>query len=155
MVSDYVETAYVPANTASTELSAGNHAAVKDMVAWKKKIEQDWPKITIKSVEVRDEEKAVKGRELEVNVIVDTAGHGPAELNVELLHGPVDLWDNFMVRHVTRLTADGSGPETSGEVLFSGLIPLRDAGQYGYVVQITPNHPNLAFSHKFDLVQRG
>jgi glycogen phosphorylase len=155
MVSDYIETAYVPANSASTELSGGNYAVVKDMVAWKKKTEHDWPKISIKSVAIRDGVEAVKGRDVEVNVIVDTAGHRPTELNVELLHGPVDLWDNFIVRHVTQLTADESGPETNGEVLFSGFVPLSHAGQYGYVVQITPNNPNLAFSHKFDVVHRG
>ncbi len=155
MVSDYIESAYVPANVASSELSAGNYAVVRDMVAWKKRIEQDWPKISIKSVGVREGEGAVKGRNLEVNVRVHTIGHRPDELNVELLHGPVDLWDNFIVRSITPLTADNSGPETDGEVLFSGFIPLSHTGQYGYLVQITPNHPNLAFSHKFDVVHRG
>lgn len=155
MVSDYVETSYVPADNASRELSAGNYAVLRDFVVWKKKIGQDWPKITIKKVEVRDEAEAVKGKDLEVNVLVDTAGHNPDELNVELLHGPVDLWDNFIVQHVTRLITANSNPELNGDVLFSGYIPISHAGQYGYVVQITPNHPNLAFSKKFDVVHRG
>jgi starch phosphorylase len=155
MVSDYIETAYLPADNASRELSAGNYAVLRDFVAWKKKIERDWPRIAIKKVEVRDEEEAVKGRDLEINVLVDTVGHSPDELSVELLHGPVDLWDNFIVKHVTRLTTADSPPEMNGEVLFSGFIPISHTGQYGYVVQITPNHPNLAFSKKFDVVHRG
>ena len=154
MVSDYIETAYVPANIASTELSAGNYTVLRDMVSWKKKIEEDWPKISIKSIEVRDEHEALNGKDMEVNVIVKTAGHSPEELNVELLHGPVDLWDKFKVRHITRLAADTSSPETDDEVLFSGFIPLSHTGLYGYLVQITPDHPNLAFSHRFDVVHR-
>jgi starch phosphorylase len=155
MVSEYIETSYVPAAKAYSELRAGNYAVLREMVAWKKRIQADWDKIAIRTVEVRGESEALKGKEVEVVVTVDTAGHDPRELDVELLHGPIDLWENFKVRHVTRLTAEEEAPDTDGARIFSGLIPLSHTGRYGYVVRVTPQHPNLAFSQRQYLIHRG
>jgi len=124
-------------------------------VAWKKGIKADWGKISIKSVEIGNEAEAFKGHEAEVFVSVDTAGHHPSELNVELLHGPVDLRENFKVRHISPLAADESRPRENGCSLFSGLIPLSHTGLYGYVVRVTARHPNLPASQRLDLVHRG
>ncbi len=107
MVSDYIQNAYVPANKSSSELSANGYAKLREMVAWKNKMREDWSRITIKTLQVRDETNAIKNKSLEVDVTVSTAGHDPSELKVEILHGPVDMWDNFIVRHSTELFADG------------------------------------------------
>ncbi len=120
MVTDYIENCYVPSARSYSELRVGNYAVLKDMVAWKNKLSSDWKSIRVKTVEVRNEIEAVEGKEIEVVVIVDTAGHRPGELKVELLHGPIDIWDNFKMRHITRLQADSSGPESNGDVIFSG-----------------------------------
>jgi len=155
MVSEYVETCYVPSATASLELSADNYAGLKTMVAWKKKIRDDWDKIVIHRIEIPDEINAMKGRNLEIRVAVETAGHRPDEFRVELLHGPIDLWDNFKECQVTRLDPDVEQSSSDPAVSFSGLIPLSSTGLYGYIVRLTPEHPNLAFSHKFELVHAG
>lgn len=155
MVTDYIETCYVPSARSYSELRLGGYAVLKEMVAWKNKLSSDWDAIRVKTVEVRNEIEAVEGKEIEVAVIVDTAGHRPGELKVELLHGPVDIWDNFKVRHITPLKADTSGPETNGDVIFSGFIPLSHTGLYGYAVRITPEHPNLPFSKSLDLIKSG
>ena len=146
MVSDYIENCYVSSAKSYSDLKAGNYATLKEMVAWKNKLGADWQNIRIKTVEVRNEEEAVKGKEIEVVAVVDTAGHRPNELKVELLHGPIDIWENFKVRHVTRLDSDSSSPEDNGDVIFSGFIPISHTGLYGYVVRISPEHPNLPFS---------
>ncbi|MGO9571551.1 MAG: alpha-glucan family phosphorylase [Desulfomonilaceae bacterium] len=155
MVSEYIETAYVPAARSSAHLQADNYALLREMVAWKRNIGQDWDKIAVKNVEVLNRTEAVKGKAVGVEVIVNTGGHNPQELKVELLHGPIDLWENFKVRHITRLNADTARTMTDGDVLFAGSVPLSHTGLYGYVVRITPDHPNLPFSQSFDLVHRG
>jgi len=155
MVSQYVETCYVPSATASSELQENNFAALKSMMAWKNSIREDWDKIAIRRVEIPDAINAMKGRQLEVKVAIDTAGHRPDELKVELLHGPLDLRENFKECRVTRLSSDMKEAVSNGEILFSGLIPLTHTGLYGYLVRLTPEHPNLAFSHNFELVHTG
>ena len=155
MVSDYIETSYVPAATNFLALKENNYATLRQLVAWRRGIREDWNRIAVRNVNVTNDLETVKGKKIEVSVVVDTAGHSPNELKVELLHGPVDVWDNFKDRHITRLTADDSGAGPYGEVRFSGLMPLTETGLYGYVVRVTPEHPNLPFSESLDLVQRG
>jgi len=155
MVSDYIETSYVPAAANFAALRENNYARLRQLVAWRQDIREDWNRIAVRSVNVTNDLEPLKGRTVEVSVTVDTAGHSPDELKVELLHGPVDLWDNFKDRHITRLTAENSVGSPYGEVRFSGLMPLTETGLYGYVVRVTPEHPNLPFSQSFDLVQRG
>ncbi len=155
MVCDYVAQLYVPAARSFHELQKDGHGVLREMVAWKKKMELDWENISIKGVEVLDETNALKGKEVEVLVTLDTAGHGPEELRVELLHGPIDIWEKFKDRHVTPLTVKPAADRTDGNVVFSGRMPLSQAGLYGYAVRVTPDHPNLPFSRRFDLVHRG
>jgi len=155
MVTDYIETSYVPAAGNYTALRKDNLSTLRQMVAWRERIREDWPKIAILNVEVRNDVEALKGKTVEVLVTVDTAGHSPQEFKVELLHGPVDLWDNFKLRYITTLSEDRSRGTSGNEVLFSGLIPLADTGLYGYGVRVTPQHPNLPFSEGFNLVRRG
>jgi glycogen phosphorylase len=155
MVSDYVETCYVPAAQASAALRSNDFAMLRSMVAWKKKMAEDWDRIIIKKVEIPNEALATKGKPVEVIVSVDAAGHGPDEVKVELLHGPIDLWENFKDCKVTRLDPDPTRSGSDGEIIFSGLMPLTNTGLYGYMVRLTPEHSSLPFSQSFELVHRG
>jgi starch phosphorylase len=154
MVSDYIEKCYVPAAKAYRELRIDNFTVLKEMVAWEKGLTSDWGKIRVKDVSIKNGFEALKGKMVEMAVRIDTAGHKPHEFKVELLHGPVDLWDNFKVRHVARFQPDLSAPPSNGDVLFTGLIELSDTGRYGYVVRITPDNPNMPLSRSLDLVHR-
>lgn len=154
MVSEYVEACYVPAARNYRTLSADNFEDLKKMVQWKKAIREDWDKIRIIDVKVPADDTPIKGKRLKVQVTLNTAGRNPNELRVELLHGPVDLGDSFKLRYSNVLMpADSPGDE--GNVVFSGQFPLTQTGLYGYLVRITPEHPNLSFSESFDLVHEG
>lgn len=155
MVSDYVETCYLPSAKNLGQLQADNYSALREMVAWKKAIRRDWKKVAVVDVVIKDSDDAIQGRDIEIRAMINTAGHSPDELNVEVLHGPLDLWDNFKVRYVAQLTAMQPAPQDGSPVAFSGLIPLHHTGLYGYEVRITPCHPNLSFSHRFAYVHRG
>lgn len=154
MVSDYIHRFYVPQAQNSDQLRENQFQVLREMVAWKKRMREDWARISITNVEVGNEDNAVKGKEVEVFVTVDTAGHHPVELRVEVLHGPVDLWDNFKERRFTRLEPDEANSHEGGPVVFSGFIPLNHTGLYGFEVRVAPDHPNLAFAHSFHLVHR-
>jgi glycogen phosphorylase len=153
MVSDYVETSYIPAAKNYFQLSHNGYTSLREMVAWKKAIRNDWTSIKVLNVYLDGEKELFKDRDVDVVVTVDTEGHNADEFKVELLHGPVDLWENFKVRHQTTLLPDTSASTKSNEVLFKGSIRLSHTGLYGYAVRLTPFHWNLAFSESFDLVQ--
>ena len=155
MVSDYVETCYVPSAQNFRQLQAQGYSDLRDLVAWKKAIRSDWNNLTVFNVEVRGEKEAVQGKEVEIVATLDTAGHSPDELRVEVLHGPLDLWDNFKVRYVTLLNPVDTPDQQGSPVTFSGMIHLENTGLYGYEVRVTSYHTNLSFSHRFAFVQRG
>lgn len=154
MFSEYVETAYLPAAERVSRLKAESYGALKDMVAWKKRIREDWTSIQVTDVSIRDQRPALKGKAVEMAVTVNLAGHKASEIKVELLHGPVDLWERFKVRNVTRLHPQLEAPDAHGEVVFSGLIPLSHTGLYGYGVRISSYHPNQPPSQALELVLR-
>ncbi|MFZ5979347.1 MAG: alpha-glucan family phosphorylase [Candidatus Zixiibacteriota bacterium] len=155
MVSDYIEQGYLPAARSYTELRSDNYRRLRQLVSWKKGIETDWGRVAVKDVRVLNESDAVKGKDVEVVVSIETSGHSPEELRVELLHGPIDLWEEFKVRHITRLQPVNSGSAEDGTVRFSGHIPLLHSGLYGYVARVTPEHPLLPRSQWANLVHRG
>ena len=155
MVADYVERFYVPSANNSLKLQENDFAALKEMVNWDKRLRATWDNIRVVNVEIRDRGLAVKGKDVEVVVSLDMAGHNPNELRVELIHGPIDLWDNFKVRYTTRLGPDKPPSSGKAPVVFSGLIPMSHTGLYGYEVRVTPEHANLPHSKRFDLILRG
>ena len=154
MVSDYIEGSYVPCATNSEVLRKNDFGLLKEMVAWKKQIARDWPNLKILDVTVDDRTHAIKGRQLDVSVTIDTAGHNPDELKVEIFHGPINTYEEFKVRNVTVLE-NFKRAQTNGSFVFSGKIPLMYSGLYGYTVRITPYMPYLPVSESYELILRG
>ncbi len=154
MVSDYIEHSYVPCATTSEVLTKNDFRLLKEMVAWKKQITRDWSNLKIVDVSIADQETAIKDKELEISVTVETAGHNPDELKVEILHGPIDNYEEFKVRHVTVLK-NFKHAQANGSFVYSGKIPLLYTGLYGHAVRITPQMPYLPVSESYDLILRG
>lgn len=154
MVSDYIEHSYVPCATTSDVLRKNDFGLLKEMVAWKKQITRDWPNLKILDVNVDDQTHAIKGRQLDVSVTIDTAGHNPDELKVEIFHGPINTYEEFKVRNVAVLE-NFRRAQSNGSFVFSGRIPLLHTGLYGYSVRITPYMPYLPVSDSYELMLRG
>jgi starch phosphorylase len=154
MVSDYVEHSYVPCATTSEVLMKHDFKLLKEMVAWKKQITKDWQSLKIVGVTVDNHAKAIKDHKLDISVTVNVAGHNPDELKVEILHGPINTYDEFKVRHVTVLDRFRH-VENNGDFVYSGEIPLLYSGLYGYAVRITPYAPYLPVSDSYELMLRG
>ena len=154
MVSDYIEHSYVPCATTSDVLGKNDFGLLKEMVAWKKQITKDWPNLKILDVNVDDQTHAIKGRQLDVSVTIDTAGHNPDELKVEIFHGPINTYEEFKVRNVAVLE-NFRRAQSNGSFVFSGKIPLLHTGLYGYSVRITPYMPYLPVSDSYELMLRG
>lgn len=154
MVSDYIEHSYVPCATTSDVLGKNDFGLLKEMVAWKKQITKDWPNLKILDVNVDDQTHAIKGRQLDVSVTIDTAGHNPDELKVEIFHGPINTYEEFKVRNVAVLE-NFRRAQSNGSFVFSGRIPLLHTGLYGYSVRITPYMPYLPVSDSYELMLRG
>ncbi|MGD9817376.1 MAG: alpha-glucan family phosphorylase [Desulfomonilaceae bacterium] len=154
MVSDYIEHSYVPCATTSEVLKKNDFRLLKEMNAWKKQITKDWPGFKIVDVNIGDQTNVTMGHQLDISVTIDTAGHNPDEIKVEILHGPINAYEEFKVRHVTTLENFRHSQE-GGAFVFSGKLTLMYSGLYGYSVRVTPYMPFLPLSESYDLLLRG
>ncbi|MDD3472424.1 MAG: alpha-glucan family phosphorylase, partial [Syntrophaceae bacterium] len=154
MVSDYIEQSYVPCATTSEVLKKNDFRLLKEMNAWKKQITKDWHAFKIVEVNVGDQTNVTMGHQLDISVTIDTAGHNPDEIKVEILHGPINAYEEFKVRHVTTLE-NFRHAQGSGAFVFSGKLTLMYSGLYGYLVRVTPYTPFLPVSESYDLLLRG
>ncbi len=154
MVSDYIEHSYVPCAATSEILKKNDFKILKETVAWKKRIRKDWPNLKIMEVTVDQGSHTIKGQELDISVTIDTFGHNPEELKVEILHGPINTYEEFKVRHVTILN-EFRRANGDGAFMFFGKIPLLYTGLYGYNVRIRPYASHLPASESHNLILWG
>ena len=65
----------------------------------------------------------------------------PDEVEVQLCHGVLDAMGDIAEPRALPLSANGS--MTSDGVLFTGDLPCRASGQFGFSVRVLPRHANL------------
>lgn len=154
MVSDYVENFYYPLAENASKLAAEGYKELRDLVAWKGMVRDNWSGIAVLEVAVKKGGAAVKGEDLPIEVKLEIPGFKPDHLRVEVIHGPLDSSDRFKCRNVTRLSPGESSEASQNKVVFKGNARLTTTGLYGYEVRITPQHPNMAFSQRFNFTLR-
>jgi starch phosphorylase len=83
------------------------------------------------------------GSELKVKARVQLGGFSPEDVEVQLFHGLVDSFGE--IPHPRTVTMSHNGPPAAGSAWqFSGTIPCRSSGQYGYAVRVLPRNKDLS-----------
>ena len=82
------------------------------------------------------------GSELQVKARVQLGGFSPEDVEVQLFHGLVDSFGE--IPRPRTATMSHNGTATGGARLFTGTIPCRASGQYGYAVRVLPKHKDLS-----------
>ncbi|MER5930008.1 alpha-glucan family phosphorylase [Streptomyces sp. NPDC002054] len=144
MVREYVERLYAPAALAHRALTA---AAAQDLAAWKSRVREVWPRVSVGHVEALATTPvngtAELGATLTLRVQVDLAALSPEEVEVQALAGRVDAHDVIADARTFPLKP-ASGPDLEGRWLYEGPLALDRTGPFGYTVRILPTHPLLA-----------
>ncbi|MBA3605969.1 MAG: hypothetical protein H0W46_08375 [Acidimicrobiia bacterium] len=96
-----------------------------------------WPKVAVVSVDV-DESGATAGTSRPVTVGVDLGGLAPADVRVEVVHGPLGRDGEFG----DAVTTAELQPAADGT--YAGALTVGIAGSYGITARIIPVHPDLA-----------
>jgi starch phosphorylase len=172
MVREYVTELYVPAATASRELSdAEGFGPARELAAWKQRVVQAWPQVRIEHLE--SEAAGTLGQRLGsalmVRVLVALGGAGPSQtplgrdgltrddVAVEVVYGRPDEDDEIVQPAYVTLEAEPVAPQaaaaaSSGVVRYSGEVPLDRPGAFGYTVRVLPSHPLLDSRAELGLV---
>ncbi|TXR55315.1 alpha-glucan family phosphorylase [Quadrisphaera setariae] len=151
MVQDYVNTLYVPAATSGAALAAGDFAGARDLAAWKGRVRATWGGVRVDHVEsggVSDSPEV--GDEVRVAAYVTLGQLSPSDVEVQVVHGRVDVDDELLETSTAPLALEESYEE--GRHLFSGTVVLRRSGAFGYTVRVLPRHGAQASSAETALV---
>ncbi|BBX62755.1 glycogen phosphorylase [Mycobacterium saskatchewanense] len=157
MVRDYVETYYAPAaqslreTIAPVEGDKGEFGAARELAAYRRRVEEAWPKIAITDVDSTGlPDSPQLGSKLTLTATVQLAGLRPDEVEVQAVVGRVDsndaLLDPVCIDMSHTVTVDG------GSEVFVTTTPLPLAGAVGYTVRVLPHHSLLAGGNELGLV---
>jgi starch phosphorylase len=153
MVEEYAERCYVPSHRRAARLLADHLHAAKELAAWRKRLRGHWNQVRIESVEAPTGETIQVGAEFAVSVHVNLGDLRPDDVEVQLCHGVLDAMGEIADPRATPLAADPS--RNGSTLLYTGSVPCRASGQYGFTVRVLPKHPDLSHSFEPGLVTWG
>jgi starch phosphorylase len=141
MVRDYVDDLYDPTAAHADRLSADNYEHARQLAAWKHRVLSGWGDVAVLSVEM-DMSVANIGVARAVDAEVSLGSLEPADVSVQLLHGPVGQYDELDEPIIVAMDPSGDGAD--GARRYRGTFDCERAGRYGFTVRVVPAHLDLA-----------
>ncbi|MCW2539155.1 MAG: alpha-glucan phosphorylase [Frankiales bacterium] len=149
MVQDYIQRLYVPAAESRRSMIADDYAGAKELAEWKSWVVGAWKNVAVRHVDSNIEGDPTLGGTLQLRAEVTLAGLTASDLTVEAVFGPVDADNRLTTQNVIPLEL---ADERDGTGFFTGDVPLRKAGPFGYTVRVLPTNPLLAGPAELGLV---
>ncbi|MBI4829309.1 MAG: alpha-glucan family phosphorylase [Nitrospinae bacterium] len=147
MVRNYTVFFYIPCATRVRALRDDTRGRVRQLAAWKEKLERQWGAVTLEGITQSGGDDLRVGQMYEVNVTLRLGELAPEDVKVEIYFGMLDTRDAI----VRGSAAPMSFQEMrDGRAVFRGSIPLTESGRHGFSVRIMPSHTDL-----FDRVEPG
>jgi glycogen phosphorylase len=151
MVQEYTDRCYIPSSLRRESLKAGDRKKALELAAWKQKVQQHWPSVSVGHVTTRTTESQPVGGALPVSVEVSLGELTPKDVTVEVYYGGLDadgqIEAGATVEMKAETTSGGQNP-----YLFAGAIPCDRTGQLGFAIRVIPNHADLAQKHETALI---
>ncbi len=149
MVTDYIRKLYAPAAHSAAIMVADDFAAAKELSAWKSWVSGAWKDVAVRHVESHVEGDPSLGGFLQLRADVGLSGLRSSDVVVQAVYGSVDSDNRLTSVEVLPLAV---AEERDGAGVFSGAIPLKKAGPFGYTVRVLPTHALLANQAELGLV---
>jgi glycogen phosphorylase len=140
MVRDYAEELYEPTAARADALAGDAASRARALAGWKRRVREAWHAVHVERVEA-DVAVAELGVERTVETVVSLGDLSPADVDVQLLHGPVGQGDELTERSVVSMAP--VGPADDHHARYRGSFGCDHAGRYGFTVRIVPDNPDL------------
>ena len=136
MVRDYVTEHYEPLAARTERFRADTPEIPNALAEWKERIRDGWESVSIISVDDRVDASA-----REVAVSIDPGRLDGDDLDVQVLHGPVDLEGNLM--ESASVSMERMEQDSTGILRFETRLRAGRPGSHGYHVRVVPRHGEL------------
>jgi len=140
MVKEYTDTFYMKAYKNWKNLSADSFARTKELVKWKRFVNDHWHEVQIINAGVQKKEVEV-GFALKIEAEIKLGSLKPEDVTVQIYNGPLDGDYNIVDSNTDVMKY--TGPVQDDLYSYEGFIPCDESGLFGYSVRIMPNHPDL------------
>ncbi len=142
MVMQYTDEYYLAAHRRRQILQEDHAAKAKGLAAWRNKVEQAWPRISLKCVQHGVSEIDL-GQEVQVSARVFLDSLKPEDVAVQMLSGGVDA--SGEIKNPSVISMESFEQDGEGNYLFrTRLQPVRKSGLHGYAIRILPRHADSA-----------
>lgn len=149
-VQDYTRELYLPAAQAGHTVAEQGFSGAKDLAAHRARVAAQWPMLHIDHVESSNVSDAPQvGDSFRIRAFVSLGGLAPEDVEVEVVHGHVDVEDQLSGTSTCPLSAVES--YEGGRHRFEGDLKVMQTGPFGYTVRIVPKHPGMASAAEFGL----
>lgn len=143
MVREYVEVMYEPMAKRAQVLSANGFARAKELSAWKARVCQAWPQVSVVSVGTGTLGGLTDlGSTRRITAEVDLGELTPSDVSVELLVGSLPAGDEMASWETVQMRYKGEG--SAGTTIWEGSFVADVPGRHGLTVRAVPAHPGLA-----------
>ncbi len=139
MVREYTRQLYVPLAGHADRLNAEDYRRVRELAAWKRATSAAWGEVRVEEV-AGEQRVAQLGDKRDVEVTVRLGSLAPADVKVEVLHGPVTA--DGQLRTPEILEVAPAGEEAGGRYRYRGTFRCGLSGEYGFTVRVVPSHPD-------------
>ncbi len=140
MVREYAESSYLPAHRGGGRLSADHCSAARALAAWRSRVAAAWPGVSIRVDDIRRHRDMRVGDTVGAAVRVRLGDLAPADVTVEILHGPYTAGGG--IRQGLVLPALHEKREGDEEI-YRVEVPCVSSGRYGFAARVVPRHPDL------------
>ncbi|MFW6335341.1 MAG: alpha-glucan family phosphorylase, partial [Desulfosalsimonas sp.] len=136
MVKKYEDSYYLPAVENFGNLAADGAKAAQRLVAQRRRLQNEWPKIRVKPPQSETGIPYRVGDTFKVTSEVYLAGLLPEDVEVELYYGPLKTVEELRDSRVIRMEV----AEDLGEArfLYECNVPCEHAGRFGFTARIVP-----------------
>lgn len=144
MVREYTENFYMNACENWKRLSSEDYARTRELVRWKKHIENNWNQVRILDARVLSKDAEV-GVAIKIEAEVQLGSLSPDDVIVQIYSGPLDRKRNILNGDIEKMKCVGG----DGLCNYEAHIGCDESGLFGYSVRIMPNNPEMV--DHFDL----
>jgi starch phosphorylase len=152
MVREYAEKFYVPSIRLSHEMMDDKLSGATKLAAWKSRVRAAWPSVEIKELTTSSPSELKVGETMKVQATVQLGALSPADVAVELYHGPTAGGHELARGAVVRMALGGNGG-VAGTYRFVGEIPAHESGAHAFAARVMPWNASMSHPYETSLVR--
>jgi glycogen phosphorylase len=140
MLREYVERLYEPAAVRADHMMQEGFERPRALVRWVRHLERAWPSVSVASTSHHELHDGPGRFAVEAQVALGDLE--PDDLEVDLVHGAVDLDGDLRHPEVVTMAIVGDG-DHPGWRRYRAEVTFPRSGTFGYTVRAVPSHPDI------------